>query len=219
MPEALFFRCQRFFLAQLQPCFFQFLQRLFQRFHAVLLLLILLDQARVLPMVGDERLIRRVHAAEQRLIIVAARSIQKQQVILRVHQKLRLVLTMHVHQQYGDVFERGQRHHHPADTAEVAPGACDFAVERYRAVEIIEFLRLRPFCNFRIAAGIKHRLDPRLVRSRADEFPRGASAQHQIDRVHDDGFARAGFAGHNVQPFAEFQTQFLNQRDIPHSHG
>ena len=47
----------------------------------------------------------------------------------------------------------------------------------------------------------------------------GASAQHQIDRVHDDGFARAGFAGHNVQPFAEFQTQFLNQRDIPHSHG
>jgi len=24
---------------------------------------------------------------------------------------------------------------------------------------------------------------------------------------------------HNVQPFAEFQTQFLNQRDIPHSHG
>ena len=78
MPESLFFRCQRFFLAQLQPCFFQFLQRLFQRFHAVLLLLILLDQARVLPMVGDERLIRRVHAAEQRLIIVAARSIQKQ---------------------------------------------------------------------------------------------------------------------------------------------
>ena len=47
-----------------------------------------------------------------------------------------------------------------ADAAEVAPGACDFAVERYRAVEIIEFLCLRPFCNFRIAAGIKHRFDP-----------------------------------------------------------
>ena len=119
---------------------------------------------------------------------------------------LRLVLPVHVHQQYGNVFERGQRHHHPADAAEVAPGACDFAVERYRAVKIIKRLRLRPFCDFLIAAGIEHRFDPRLVRSRADEFPRGASAQHQIDRVHDDGFARAGFAGHNVQPFAEFQT-------------
>ena len=57
-----------------------------------------------------------------------------------------------------------------------------------------------------------------LIRTGTDQITIRTSTQHQVDRIHHDGFARAGFAGHDVKAFAKLEGQLLNQGDIFHPH-
>ena len=198
---------------------FQLRQRSLERFHAVLFLLVFPHKPAILAVVDDEGLIGRIHPGEQRLIVLPARRIQEEQVVLAVHQELALMLAMNVHQESRHFPERAHGHHQPAHAAEVAPRAGDFAVEGHHAVEILNGLRCGPCGDLFVPAGVKDRLHPGLVRARADQVAVGAPAQHQVHRVHHDGFARAGFARHHVQTVAELQRQLLNQRNVVHAHG
>ena len=66
---------------------------------------------------------------------------------------------------------------------------------------------------------VKDGLHPGLVRAGTDQIPIRPTAKDQVHRVHHDGFARAGFAGHDMQSIAEFQRKVLNQRNVMHLHG
>ena len=84
-------------LAGLETRFFQHVQVIAQVLHAAGLLLVFLDQFGIGPVAGDKRLIRLRCGRHERLMLCAAEGVQKLHVIFGVHQKLMLMLSMHVH--------------------------------------------------------------------------------------------------------------------------
>ena len=60
----------------------------------------------------------------------------------------------------------------------------------------------------------EHRRDQGRTRPGADQLPAGPLPQHRADGVDDDGLARPGLAGEDVEARLKADVRRLNQRDI-----
>ena len=58
------------------------------------------------------------------------------------------------------------------------------------------------------------RFDQRGGRIRADDRGIRAAADHHLDRIEDDGFARAGLAGEDDQPGSQLEIELVDDRKI-----
>ena len=81
-------------------------------------------------------------------------------------------------------------------------------------VPLVQILLTQKLPHRRAVAHIEHALHPGLFLALADQLLLGAAPQQQGDGVHQDGFARAGFAGEHVQPAGKFHLHFIHQRDV-----
>ena len=80
-------------------------------------------------------------------------------------------------------------------------GGKDFAAQNYfvaLGVDAVVFEN-----GFRAGCGLEDAGDDRLFRAVANHFGGGFAAHQQRQRIHENGFARAGFAGEQVQARAE----------------
>ena len=149
-------------------------------------------------------------------MLVSSGMIQKGQMLPLVHQMLMLVLAVNIHQQAGKLLilgEGGKRAVNPAGGAALGgdfPGQHQFVFR----VLLGQALLLQKRAGGGAIGQVKQALHPGLIAPGADQLLLGAAPQQQRDGIHQDGFARARFAGEHMQPGIEFHLHFVHQGDV-----
>ena len=147
-------------------------------------------------------------------VILVTEGIQKLHVLRRIHQRLMLVLSVHVHQQRSELLQRRQRQHRARDAADVAPAAAQLPGDADESIVRVHAELCGQLQRRRIAGDVEQRLHAALLRAGADHVPVGAAAQRQVHAVYHDGLARAGFARKHIESLRKFDAQRFNQCDI-----
>ena len=114
----------------------------------------------------------------------------------------------------GNLFERLKRNNRAVNPADVSPRAGQLAGDG-RGILVAgqrQFAQQR--LDLFVVRDIEYRLHARLHFAVCNQIPVRAFAEHQIHSVHDDGFARAGFAGHHVHARLEVDGHVVNQRKM-----
>ena len=157
---------------------------------------------------------QRVNARPQPGMHAIAEGIQIIHVPRGIEQRLVLVLAMDVHQKRGQAFQRAQRDDCARYAADVASAAAQLAGDGQQAVLAVRAQLARCLQRPGAVCRVEQSLHPALLRAGAHEISIRASAQHEVHAVHDDGFARAGFAGKHIESLRKFNAQRFNQCDI-----
>ena len=163
---------------------------------------------------GRARRMGRMHRRHLSEVHFVAEGVQELHVLRRIHQRLMLVLAVHVHQQRGELLQRRQRQHRARDAADVAPAAAQLPGHADQTAVRIHAQLCGQLQRCRIAGDIEQRLHAALLRAGADHVPVGAAAQRQVHAVYHDGLARAGFARKHIESLRKFDAQRFNQCDI-----
>ena len=138
--------------------------------------------------------------------------------VFAVEQALVLVLAVDIHQQFRKPAQKSQRHNHAANTADIALGGGDFALDAQQAALCDKLLLPEGFSGLGAVGNIDQRLHGRAVAPRANQPAIGAPAQNQIDAVHNDGLAGARFTAKHMHAAVKVDLQVFDQRDIAHGH-
>ncbi len=119
----------------------------------------------------------------------------------RVEQPLGLVLAVHRDQQRRQLAQRGHRDQRPVDGGAPAPGGVDLAPHHQLVPEAGQAALEQAVPQGR--GQVEGRLDRGRVLPGPDEVGRGAAAEDQGKRVHQDRLSGPGFARQERQPGAE----------------
>ena len=160
------------------------------------------------------RAISRANGAHARKMILAAVGVEEAKVLFRVEKRLMFMLSVDVHEQGREALERGQGHHHAGDAADAAAIGAQFARDGEQAVLAGRAQFRGHFLRARAIGDVKKRLHGSLVRAGAQKFPPGARAKRQRQAVHDDGLARARFAGKHIEALRKLDGEPLDEGDI-----
>ena len=152
---------------------------------------------------------------EQRLRLRGGKAVQQRQVAAHIQQRLMLVLAVDVHELIAHLLERRGGDERAVDAAYAAARAEQLAREDDLAVLRRKRELLEHAVHGRVRLERERGLHGRLLRAGADELAAGALAKHEIERLDDDGFARARLAREDGEPILERDRQPVDQRDIP----
>ena len=131
-----------------------------------------------------------------------------------VEKRLMFMLSVDVHEQSGEVFQRRQRHHHARNAADAAAIGAQFARNGEDAVFAGRAQFRGQFLRAGAVGNVKERLYRRPFRAGAQKLPSGARAKRQRQAVHDDGLARAGLAGEYVEALGKLDGELLDEGDV-----
>src|SRR5581483_4983184 len=136
--------------------------------------------------------------------------------LFRTQEREMFALSVNVHQFIANLLEYGARYGASIDATCCASGAVQFT----RKYQGIFFQRDAVFVQMwrnqvaRKRVEDKDAFDARFVRARANEFTLGATAEQQAERIKDDGFARACFAGQDIKAWREFEGELVNDGEV-----
>ena len=143
-------------------------------------------------------------------LLVVCKCIQKVQMVLFVKQRRRVMLAVDVDQLDAELAQDGDAHKGAVHPANVLAVQMDLALDYGLGVVLHPLLgkpgKLRHIPEDRPNGGF--------ACSRADHVPVGPVAQNGGDGVDDDGFARAGLAGQDVEALIEGNIRAFNDGDI-----
>ena len=147
------------------------------------------------------------HFGKRRGVALAAEGIQEVHVPGRVHERLMLMLPVNIHQVCGQLLQRVKRHHHVLDAADVPTLPTQFTSDGDQTVLRLDVLLLYECKSLGVIGNVKKRLHGCFIRAGTDQVPIGASTQRQVDAVHHDGLACAGFACKYIESLHKFHAQ------------
>ena len=182
-------------------------------------LLVFLAQRRETNAALAPQAIAFLHPSLLRLKISVSEGIQKRHMVFCLQQALVRMLSVHIHQQRRQPAQKGQRHDDPAYAAQVAFPRGDLPLDADQSAIGLQLLLSQHSRRLRAIRNVHQRLHGGTVAAGANQPAIGAFAQHQVDAVHDDGFACAGFAAEHLHAFLKFHLKLLDQRDVAHRHG
>jgi len=116
----------------------------------------------------------------------------------RIEQDLVLVLTVEIDERARGLTERRARDQCAVDEGPAAPLRRHFAADDH----------------FPAVGFFEHRLDGRGLLTGPHELGACAPADEQADRAHEDGFARAGLAGQDVEAGREFELESIDDGEV-----
>ena len=149
----------------------------------------------------------------QRRVIAAGKAVEQRQSRSRIERQHRFVLRMNYRQVRSKLFEHRHRCRLIVDE-DAAFAACrDFAPQNDLLVFAIDPVGFEHRRNRR-RIGIKHSRDGRSFRSVPDRIAGCFIAQQQRQCVDENGFARAGFAGQQIQTSAKFHGDVVDDRVV-----
>ena len=131
---------------------------------------------------------------------MAGKRVEHDDMFGRVEERLVLVLTVQIDQRRAELAQRGRRRERVVDERAAAALRGDLA----------------PHDDFAAVGPLEDRLDGRDLLAGPDEVGARPPADQQVDRLNDDGFAGAGFAGEDVQAGFELDLEAVDDRQMTH---
>ncbi len=147
------------------------------------------------------------------LALISPETVEQQPMRRRVDQGSIIMLAMDFHQQRADRFQQPRRNRLIVDESPRAPiGVLHAAQDDFGIVGNLVFAQQHP--GRMVFGQRQHRHHLPAVRALAHQRRVAASTQRQGQRVEQDRFARAGFAGQHGQPRLEGEVQLIDQNDV-----
>ena len=133
-----------------------------------------------------------------------------------MQQGLVIVRAVHVHQPLADGGERGEGRGRTIDELAVGARIGECALEdKPMVVAGLQAVFIeKAFQRSAQLLHVEHGLDGATVAAAADEGTIGAFAEDEVERADDDGLARAGFAGNDVEARPELERQVRNEGEV-----
>jgi len=135
-------------------------------------------------------------------VFVMREAVQQLQMAAYFQERKMLGLPVDIRQQRAKLGLQRERDAAPVHPRHAAPTGADFARERERAVLFPQVFRLQQRPDARGGGSVQRErgFDDSFVTVPPDVVHVHAAAQHSVQRVQDNGFARAGFTGQYHQP-------------------
>ncbi len=121
---------------------------------------------------------------------------------------------MNIDQLLAQLAQRLQRHRLAVDEGARAPIARDDHAPQDAFAVAFDRLRLEPAPHRPRSRDVEGRGDLGALGAVAHDFAAGATAGGEQQRIDDDGFARAGFAGEHGQTGAELELELIDDREV-----
>ncbi len=159
-------------------------------------------------------LLRRPHLSAK--AIEPRRRVEQLEVHVGVRKGLGLVLRGHVAEARRQLPELGERDEPPVEVRPRAPAA---AIGRHEAPHgelVVAFDPgvVQAAANRGERAQVEQRAHLRVDRSRADHLGRPSAPEREQERVDEDGLARAGLSGHDVEARAEAHLRRVDDGEV-----
>jgi hypothetical protein len=133
--------------------------------------------------------------------------------VAATRQRLELELPMHVDQQLAECTQRLDRHDLAVEVGAATTIRAHHATQLAFAF-VCDRLFVEPRDGIRVADDVEGGADFGALRAVADRAAVCATADRQQQRVDEDRFTRAGFAGQHGEAAAEFELDGLDDREV-----
>ncbi len=124
-----------------------------------------------------------------------------------IHELPPIVLPMNIHKHGGKLLHLRRRYRRAADAAAALTVGADAPLQNKLAVISIYLIVGKPRLR---SSSIKHRRNDAFFCPAAHKLPAYSLTEDSADRVYDDGFARAGFAGEHIKSRREADVSLFN---------
>ena len=147
---------------------------------------------------------------------LAVEGVEQLEMVARLEQQARVVLAVDLHQVLAQPPEEGAGDQLAADGAAPGAGRRDLPPDQQavRRIDAVQPLLPQDGPHRAVGGHLEQALHRRLGLPGPDQLGRGARPRQQAHRVDDDGLARAGFAGDDVQAGPELDFQVLDDGDV-----